>query len=128
MTLYKQKSPLLIFCLLMLVSTYGCGQESPVLKTVDKTICQQEMTQTDFRILDVRTPEEYQKGHISGAENINFYADNFKSQLEKMDKSTKTIIYCAAGGRSHKALKIMEEMGFTYVLELKNGYDEWIKE
>lgn len=113
--------------LLLLLSSFSYGQENAVLKCVDKTECQKEMAADRFYIVDVRTPAEYKKGHISGAENINFYDADFQEQLGELDRDSKIIIYCAVGGRSLKALKMMEQMGFNYVLEVKGGYKAWVK-
>lgn len=118
---------LLIFFASCIFVFYGTTQESPVVKCVHKSVCKKEMAQSKFKVLDVRTPEEFEKSHIEGAENINFYDADFKSKLEEIDKSTKIIVYCAVGGRSHKALRMMEKMGFSYVLEVKGGYNEWVK-
>lgn len=123
----KSNSLLILFVFLFL-GIQVTAQETPVIKTVDKSVCKKEMAQSTFKVLDVRTPEEFEKGHIEGAENINFYDADFKSKLEEIDKSAKIIVYCAVGGRSHKALKMMEKMGFSYVLEVKGGYNEWTKE
>lgn len=128
MILNTLKNSSLLTCIVILFFVVqGTAQETPVIKCVDKSVCKKELQQSVFKVLDVRTPEEYQKGHIKGAENINFYDTDFKTKLEEIDKSTKIIVYCAVGGRSHKTLKMKEKMGFTYVLEVKGGYNEWTK-
>ena len=51
------------------------------------SLIQQHKDDPNFVILDVRTPQEFQSGHIQGAINIDFYAPDFPQQLDKLDKS-----------------------------------------
>lgn len=76
-------------------------------------------------VVDVRTPEEYSAGHIEGAININFYDNDFESQIEKLDTELKTIVYCAVGGRSSASLYKFKTKGFKHVVELNGGFDVW---
>lgn len=77
----------------------------------------------EVQLVDVRTPEEYAGGYIDEAANIDFRSPNFINDCqEKLDKSKKTAIYCAGGGRSAKALIMLKEAGFTEVYELGVGY------
>jgi rhodanese-related sulfurtransferase len=77
--------------------------------------------------IDIRTPEEYASGHIDKAINIDFYVSDFKDQLEKLNKSEAYSIYCRSGSRSGKALGIMEDLGFTNVVDLQGGYSSLSK-
>lgn len=103
------------------------AQEKQVVKTVDKTTCLKEMQKDSFIIIDVRTPEEFNKGHLEKAVNYNFYERDFEDKLKQIDTNKKVIIYCEVGGRSAVALKKMKEMGFKYVLEIEGGYRSWKK-
>lgn len=76
----------------------------------------------NMTIIDIRTPEEYASGHIDKAINIDFYASDFKDQLEKLNKSEAYSIYCRSGSRSGKALSIMKDLGFINVADLQGGY------
>ena len=78
-----------------------------------------------FVILDVRTPEEYGRGHIPRAVNMNYYASVFKTELDKLDKSHTYLIHCAVGGRSAKVLQLMTQMRFQEVYEVKAGFRGW---
>lgn len=73
-------------------------------------------------VLDIRTPQEYDKGHSSAAENIDYYAADFKQQLNKMDREETYFIYCNSGSRSEKSLKLFEQLGFKKVYNLKGGW------
>ncbi|MEC7858449.1 MAG: thioredoxin domain-containing protein [Bacteroidota bacterium] len=78
-------------------------------------------------IIDVRTPEEFSKGHLRNALNINWFDENFESQVEILSRERPVFIYCLSGGRSAKALDKISEMGFKNSYELNGGILEWRK-
>ena len=78
-------------------------------------------------VLDVRTPEEFSSGYIRGAKNINFLSTNFRNEISKLDKNKTYLVYCASGGRSAAACKIMTDLGFKEVYNLKGGIYGWKK-
>lgn len=59
----------------------------------------------DKIILDVRTAGEYADGHIPGAVMIDYYKNDFRQQINKLDKSKPVFVYCASGVRSSSAAK-----------------------
>lgn len=76
-------------------------------------------------IVDVRTPEEYNGGHIEKAINIDFYNSDFENNLRTLDKNLPYLIYCRSGNRSNMAKDIFQQMGFGEVYELDGGYNLW---
>lgn len=121
----------LLTILALLMFTGGYAQETDgedvTIKRVDKKSFKSALESGDYTLFDVRTAPEYNGGHIEGAKNINFLGDEFEKTISNIDKTQKYLIYCQSGGRSAKALKKMEEAGFTHVLELKSGYQSWDK-
>lgn len=77
------------------------------------------------QLIDVRTPEEFTKGHLEGATNINWNAPTFESSINQLDKSQPVFIYCQAGGRSGKAYKKMKALGFSTVYDMQGGYGKY---
>jgi rhodanese-related sulfurtransferase len=77
--------------------------------------------------IDVRTPEEFESGHIDGAINIDFYASDFTEQLGKLNKNNAYSIYCRSGSRTATTLSIMKDLGFTNAADLKGGYSSLLK-
>lgn len=75
-------------------------------------------------LLDVRTPGEYEKGHIPGAININI-EDDFRNRLQSLDTAKTIFVYCLAGGRSSNAASILSELGFNKIVNLKDGFSRW---
>jgi phage shock protein E len=78
-------------------------------------------------VLDVRTKEEYREGHIPGSVLIDFNADDFEQQVAKLDKSKTYLVHCAAGGRSARACKKMDQLGFQKLYNLEGGMGAWEK-
>ena len=76
-------------------------------------------------VIDVRTPDEFSKGHLLNAKNIDWNGNDFQSQVSQLDKSKPVFVYCLSGGRSSSAAKQMRENGFTQVYELSCGIMKW---
>lgn len=81
-----------------------------------------------YTLLDVRTQEEYDNGHLEGSTLLDFYDSNFKKQLSKLDKTKPVFVYCAVGGRSASTVTALTTMGFKEVYDLKGGIKRWSKE
>jgi rhodanese-related sulfurtransferase len=79
----------------------------------------------DAIILDVRTPNEVAQGIIKNANTIDFYNKNFKTEVDKLDKSKPVLIYCRSGRRSGIAMSTLRELGFSEVYNLQGGIIEW---
>lgn len=76
-------------------------------------------------IIDVRTPEEFSKGHIQKAKNMDWNGNDFDKQIATLDKSKPMFIYCLSGGRSSSAANKMQNKGFKEVYELDGGIMKW---
>jgi len=96
-----------------------------VNQVVDAETFKEKLTEKDVQIIDVRTPNEYAQGNIKGSTNMDYFGDDFQSKLSTLDKSKPVLVYCAVGGRSGKAAKMMKKMGFMVVYDLKGGYNNW---
>jgi rhodanese-related sulfurtransferase len=83
-------------------------------------------TVTNAVLLDIRTPQEIEKGTIQGSITIDFY-DSFESKLETLDKSKTYFVFCAAGARSEKACNLMVSKGFKKIYNLETGYNGWME-
>lgn len=126
----KGKIYLLTILSLLMFST-GFAQETEseevTIKTVDKEAFKSAIESGEYILFDVRTVEEYMEGHIERAKSLDVLDDQFDKTISNIDKSQKYLIYCKSGGRSEKALKKMKDAGFTHVLELEGGYQNWNK-
>ncbi len=77
-------------------------------------------------VLDIRTPREFQQGHITDAENIDFLSPGFEQALEGFDRDKTYLVHCASGGRSTKALTIFRDLKFRKVYHLQEGMNGWV--
>ncbi len=82
-------------------------------------------SRSDMVLIDVRTPEEIAGGKIDNALEIDFSSPEFTSKLGALDKQTPYLVYCAAGGRSARAMEQMQQMGFQEIYNLMDGYNSW---
>ncbi|MFC1990906.1 rhodanese-like domain-containing protein [Chloroflexota bacterium] len=131
-------SRVVIILALILISffLYGCINQTESANQTFRDIGVQEAFEliqrnqgnTDFIIIDIRTPQEFNEGYIENAVNIDFYSETFNKDLDKLDKSKTYFIYCRSGNRSGKAMSIMKELGFKEVNNLSVGIKEWIAE
>ena len=79
----------------------------------------------EIKVLDVRTGWEYKRGHVEGAENLNYYSFGFKKALNMLDKKTIWLIHCKSGVRSGRTIPIMKEAGFESIIHMDGGFDAW---
>lgn len=78
------------------------------------------------KLVDIRTPEEFSEGHLQGAVNIDFFEDDFVDTFQHHFAKSDTIyIYCKSGGRSSKAFKMLDELGFKNLIHLDGGFMQW---
>tara|TARA_Y100001933_G_scaffold254617_1_gene296451 strand:- start:365 stop:736 length:372 start_codon:yes stop_codon:yes gene_type:complete len=85
------------------------------------------MAKEDIQILDVRTEKEFKDGAIEGAVNIDFWDPDFERKvLSRLNKRRTTVVYCAAGGRSEMAYKLLAKKGFKSLYDLKGGYERFV--
>jgi rhodanese-related sulfurtransferase len=87
-------------------------------------------------VLDVREPAEWEEGHIPGAVlsprgMLEWYADS-TTPYAKPELTTKydarIIVVCASGGRSMLAAQTLRSMGYTNVVNMAGGFNEWSKQ
>lgn len=109
----------------MLMFMASCDAQSA--GSNDVTIAQaQKMIKSDkVVIIDVRTPEEYEKGHLENATLINFFGEDFDQKIAELPKDQEYLVYCHSGNRSGKAVKKMEAAGFTKAHNMTGGWSGW---
>ena len=77
-----------------------------------------------YIILDVRTQEEYDEGHISGAIVISHEEITEKAEEVLTDKDQLILVYCRSGRRSKIAAEALMELGYTNIKEF-GGIINW---
>ncbi|MDQ7002051.1 MAG: rhodanese-like domain-containing protein [Ghiorsea sp.] len=76
-----------------------------------------------FLFLDVRTPGEYQGGHVPTAKNIPVQV--LAQRLAEVPKDKKVFVYCESGVRSSKATQILVDAGYTNIINMKASMRGW---
>lgn len=79
-------------------------------------------TSTSHLLIDVRTPEEFASGHISGA--VNIPVESLQSRLSEVSNAQPIVVYCRSGNRSATASQILEQAGYSNVYDL-GGIIDW---
>ena len=86
-----------------------------------------EIKNTDYILVDVRTIEEYESGHIQDAVNFDFYSELFQKEILSLDKNSSIILYCRTQNRSTKTANYLKENGYKEIAVLDGGITSWVK-
>lgn len=78
-----------------------------------------------IQIIDVRTPAEFDAGHIAGAVNIPVQDPAFAERVGELDPDAAYAVYCRSGSRSQPAVSAMKDAGLTTIYELSSGTNGW---
>ena len=120
----------LVFLLLAVMMLTACGQDKEndqgaVYMNITAEEAKQIMdSEEGYIILDVRTQEEYDQGHIPGA--ILICHEEIAEKAEKVltDKDQLILVYCRSGRRSKIAAEALVELGYTNIMEF-GGIIDW---
>ena len=120
----------LVFLLLAVMLLTACGQDKEndqgaVYVNITAEEAKQIMdTEEGYIILDVRTQEEYDQGHIPGAILISHEEIAEKAEDVLTDKDQLILVYCRSGRRSKIAVEALVELGYTNIKEF-GGIIDW---
>ncbi|HLS08054.1 rhodanese-like domain-containing protein [Lentibacillus sp.] len=88
------------------------------------------LTEDQFRegyrkaqLIDVREPNEFDKGHILGARNIPL--TQMKQRLVELRKDKPVYLYCQGSSRSARAAQLLHKKGYEDISQLKGGFKKW---
>lgn len=122
---------LLIILFVGILSLISCGKNEEAITEVAafskissedaKKIIDEEK---NIVIIDVRTEDEYNSGHIKNSILIPVNDLKFKAEDILKDKNQKILIYCRTGNRSNTAGKILDEMGYSNIYDF-GGINSW---
>ena len=91
--------------------------------TMDQLFQKQE---DGAEIIDVRSSQEYNEGHLDGAINIPYYEINSNIYRILPDKDKEIVVYCSAGIRGKRAYKTLTKLKYKNVYNLYGGLENWI--
>ena len=110
---------------MLMTACSGSDNQQNVYMNITAQEAKQLMdTESDYVILDVRTPEEYYEKHIPGAVLIPDYEITMRAESELPDKSQLILVYCRSGRRSKLASDALVELGYTNIREF-GGIIDW---
>ncbi|KAK1440553.1 hypothetical protein QVD17_06382 [Tagetes erecta] len=125
-------------CLLLLLLVRSCSSETKMI-TIDVHKANRIIRDGDYRYLDVRTWEEFMKGHVDFDDVINvpYMFDtnqgrvkngNFLEQVMSLcNKSDHLVVGCQSGVRSVYASNVLLEAGYKHVYNMGGGYLSWVE-
>lgn len=107
--------------------TSGQASQNEVFEKIDVAQLKAMITEnSQLQLIDVRTPKEYSDGYIGKAKNINFFDDDFTTQVsKKLDKNKPVVLYCRSGRRSANAALKLKDLGFKQIYDLNGGILSW---
>ena len=106
----------------------GVEASSPILKDVSNDEFAALMASKEGALLlDVRTPEEWNDGHLEGAAHADYWGDEaaFEAAMNAIPRDRPVLVYCEGGGRSGLTAKELIEAGHQEVYNLEDGISGW---
>lgn len=122
---------LILFVLLVVLGSCKKEQETTkpentvVIEVLSPDVFEAHLQEGNVQLIDVRTPKEFESGHLKGAKHHHIYDKNFREQVSYLDKEKPVYVYCKAGGRSQEAAEELKAMGFKKVYDLQGGISGW---
>ena len=123
--------PIFIICLGFILPSLSAQDSTRIIAVSAKEaadLIDKHDGDSDFAVLDIRTPGEFQSGHLKNAILIDFYSQTFADQLSRLDKEKKFLIYCRSGNRSARSLEIFKKLKFQKIYHMANGISTWNSE
>ena len=114
-----------VFFFLILVCSCQIFESTEINEISDAQFT--EIQDSDYILVDVRTAEEYESGHIQDAVNFDFYSESFQKEILSLDKSSSIILYCRTQNRSTKTANYLKENGYKEITVLEGGITSWVK-
>jgi rhodanese-related sulfurtransferase len=111
---------------ILVLAALACRPQSGTVPSISNQALAEEIKSgKPPLILDVRTPEEFQAGHIPGAVNIPH--DQLASRLSELpiSKSDEVVVHCEKGARAAKAESVLVASGYTHVVDLQGHMSAW---
>lgn len=119
MRLIKKALPMILLSLLI----SGCGGSGSIsYEKISAKEAKEKMTDEQVFIVDVRSPQEFQEGHIQNAVNIPL--DQIEEIVDQASKDEIILVYCRSGNRSAQAAQKLVELEYEHVFDF-GGISDW---
>lgn len=110
---------------LLFIACYGVANSQTYQLMTPEVFSKRLHETPDAQLVDVRTPEEFEKGHLKNALNMNVNSSDLEKRSVYLDKEKPLFVYCYMGGRSAKACEYFKKMGFKVIYDMQGGYSAW---
>ncbi len=104
----------------------ACGNASQQPNSLAPAAFEVRLSETGVQLIDVRTPSEYNSGHLADAVNLDWNGGQLQAKAGTLNKSKPVLLYCASGRRSAAAREFLTEQGFKDVVDLDGGVGAWV--
>lgn len=116
-----------ILLALVILTAFSCASPPQTTPVEVQNLSTQEFKRQRMSgktlLVDVRTPEEFAAGHLTGAINSDYRGGDFAEEMKTWKKNKVYYLYCASGNRSGKAAELMKEAGFQHIYNI-GAYQE----
>jgi rhodanese-related sulfurtransferase len=115
----------LIAVITLFISSFATLNAQSPIETNSKEVSAMLKKDKKLFVLDVRTADEFNAGHIKGAINIDIKQDYALAKIDKLDHNAKYIVHCRTNHRSKIAVDHMVKNGFKTVYQMMDGFNGW---
>ena len=120
------KTKLLLPVLALLFCSFATITAQTKVEVNSKQVNSMLQKDKKWIILDVRSAEEFNSGHIKGALNIDIRQPDAFSKIDKLNKNAKYIVHCRTNHRSGMAVEHMMQSGFKNIYQMMDGWSGWL--
>ena len=113
--------PVLVF----LLSSFILLQAQNKIEVNSKQVSNMLQKDKNWIVLDVRTSDEFNSGHLKGAINIDVHKPDAFSKIDKLNHNAHYIVHCRTSKRSEIVVRHMVQSGFKTVYQMMDGFTGW---
>ena len=120
--------PIFIICLGFVLPSLDAQDSTRIITVSAKEaadLIDKHSGNSNFAVLDIRTPGEFQSGHLPDAILVDFYSQTFSDQLNRLDKEKSYLVYCRTGNRSTNSLGLFKKLKFDKIYHMSTGISGW---
>lgn len=119
------KNKMILPVLVLFLASFATAEAQNKIQVNSKEVKELLKKNKDLIIIDVRTPNEFNAGHLKGALNIDVNQYDATSKIDKLNRNAKYIVYCRTSNRSGMAVQYMMQKGFKTVYQMMDGFPGW---
>ncbi|MBF4983190.1 rhodanese-like domain-containing protein [Nonlabens mediterrranea] len=121
-----KKLILLVVLIITLSITQSCVEaQAGTVEIVSSDEAAAIIKTQSAQLVDVRSKDQFDAGHISGAINIPVDSENLNEIIAGLNDKEPVLVYCNGGRESAQCAKILEDKGFTKIFDLDGGLSKW---